>query len=85
MLGVALLGLALRQWRGRPKESETAALPKWMQSLDTLHPDALAGDRRRAGGVNPKNLLLTVAAAAAIAADRREHRLAGGRARGLRR
>ena len=67
VLGVALLGLALRQWRGRPKESETAALPKWMRSLDSFTPTRSLAIAAALAGINPKNLLLTVAAAAAIA------------------
>ena len=35
-LGVLLLLLALRQWRGRPHEGEEAATPKWMGALDAF-------------------------------------------------
>jgi threonine/homoserine/homoserine lactone efflux protein len=66
-LGVLLLGLAARQWRGRPLEGEEAVMPKWMGALDGFTPvKALA-----AGVVlnvfNPKNLLLIVAGATAVA------------------
>src|ERR1700709_1790860 len=36
VLGVLLLVVALRQWRGRPRAGETAAMPKWMQKIDTF-------------------------------------------------
>jgi threonine/homoserine/homoserine lactone efflux protein len=67
VLGLLLLGLAIKQWRGRPRASEEAALPKWMQTIDTFGPGKALGFGVLLSGVNPKNLLLTVAAAAAIA------------------
>ena len=33
LLGILLLLLALRQWRGRPKAGEEPRLPKWMQAM----------------------------------------------------
>src|SRR5690349_8119414 len=33
VLGVLLLLLAVKQWRGRPRAGEAAALPKWMQTI----------------------------------------------------
>jgi hypothetical protein len=38
VLGLMLLALALKQWHGRPKAGEEAALPKWMQTIDTFGP-----------------------------------------------
>ena len=66
-LGALLLVFAARQWRERDVEKET---PKWMQSLDQLTPVKAAGIAMLLSGVNPKNLVLTVGAAAAIARDR---------------
>ena len=63
-LGALLLVFAARQWRERDAEKET---PKWMQSLDQLTPVKAAGIAVLLSGVNPKNLVLTVGAAAAIA------------------
>ena len=63
-----LLGLvAVKQWRGRPHEGEEAALPKWMQAIDTFGPGKALGLAVLLSAINPKNLLLTIAAAAAIA------------------
>jgi threonine/homoserine/homoserine lactone efflux protein len=67
VLGVALLLVAVRQWRGRPAEGEAAELPAWMQAIDTFEPAKAAGVAVLLAAVNPKNLLLTVGAAAAIA------------------
>jgi threonine/homoserine/homoserine lactone efflux protein len=68
VLGVLLLLLGVRGWRGRPRRGEhEASLPTWMQTIDSFGaPKALAMGVLLSG-VNPKNLLLTVGAAAAIA------------------
>jgi threonine/homoserine/homoserine lactone efflux protein len=67
VLGVLLLIVAVRQWRGRPHAGEDAALPKWMQAIDQFTPGRSFGIAAALSGINPKNLLLTTAAAAAIA------------------
>jgi threonine/homoserine/homoserine lactone efflux protein len=67
VLGVLLLGVALKQWRGRPHAGEEAPMPGWMQAIDTFRPPKAAGLAVLLSAVNPKNLLLVVAAAAAIA------------------
>jgi threonine/homoserine/homoserine lactone efflux protein len=67
ILGVLLLGLALKQWRGRPRAGEEAAMPGWMKAIDTFGAPKAAGLAVVLSAVNPKNLLLVVAAAAAIA------------------
>jgi threonine/homoserine/homoserine lactone efflux protein len=67
VLGCLLALVAVKQWRGRPHEDEEAALPKWMQAIDTFRPGKALGMGVLLSAVNPKNLLLTVAAASAIA------------------
>jgi threonine/homoserine/homoserine lactone efflux protein len=67
VLGVLLLLTSLRQWRGRPHGGDEAAMPKWMQALDRFTPMKAAGAGVALSALNPKNLLLTVAAGAAIA------------------
>jgi threonine/homoserine/homoserine lactone efflux protein len=67
VLAVVLLALAVRQWRHRPRGEGDAALPAWMRSIDTLGPAKTLGLGFALSALNPKNLLLTVGAAAAIA------------------
>jgi threonine/homoserine/homoserine lactone efflux protein len=66
VLGVLLLGVALRQWRSRPRPGEEAAMPGWMNAIDTFGAPKAAGLAVLLSAINPKNLLLVVAAAAAI-------------------
>jgi threonine/homoserine/homoserine lactone efflux protein len=67
VLGALLALVAVKQWRGRPRGGQAAELPKWMQTIDSFGPGKAAGMAALLSGVNPKNLLLTVSAAAAIA------------------
>jgi Sap, sulfolipid-1-addressing protein len=67
VLGALLLLVAFKQWRGRPRGSEDANLPKWMATIDSFTPGRSIAIGGALSGVNPKNLLLTVGAAAAIA------------------
>jgi threonine/homoserine/homoserine lactone efflux protein len=67
VLGALLLLVALRQFRSRPHGEEQAALPKWMGTIDKFNPGAALGAGALLTALNPKNLLLTVAGAAAIA------------------
>jgi threonine/homoserine/homoserine lactone efflux protein len=67
VLGALLLLVAVKQWRGRPRAGEDAALPKWMRTIDQFTPGRSFGIAAALAGINPKNLLLTAAAAAAIA------------------
>lgn len=67
VLGLVLLALAVRQSRHRPQGEGDAALPGWMRTIDTLGTAKITGLGFALSALNPKNLLLTVAAAAAIA------------------
>jgi Sap, sulfolipid-1-addressing protein len=66
-LGVLLLLVAVRQFRSRPHGDEDAPLPKWMASIDHTSPLAALGLAAVLSGANPKNLLLAVGGATAIA------------------
>jgi threonine/homoserine/homoserine lactone efflux protein len=66
-LGVLLLFMALRQWRGRPKEGEQPEPPKWMAAVDSFTAARSAALAFALAVVNPKNLVLVVGAAVAIA------------------
>ena len=67
VLGVLLLLLAIKQWRGRPRGDAAPELPAWMKTIDTFNTAKSAGMAVLLSAVNPKNLLLVVGAAAAIA------------------
>jgi Sap, sulfolipid-1-addressing protein len=67
VLGLALVLVALRQWRGRPREGEEAAVPRWMGALEAFGPGKALGAGALLSGLNPKNLVLAVGAAATIA------------------
>jgi threonine/homoserine/homoserine lactone efflux protein len=64
-LGVLLLALAAKQWRGRPTAGEE--MPRWMRTIGDFSVANAAGAGFALSGLNPKNVLLTVAAAAEIA------------------
>src|SRR5919198_4189327 len=66
-LGGLLALAAIKQWRGRPRGGDEPELPKWMQTIDEFGLGKAFGMAALLSGVNPKNLLLTAAAASAIA------------------
>ena len=59
LLGIALLFLAFRQWRSRPKPGQEATLPKWMATINSVQPGRGLALGALLSGVNPKNLLRT--------------------------
>ena len=67
VLGVLLLLVAVREFRNRPREGEEPQMPKWMATIDKTTPPAAFGLAALLSGVNPKNLLLAIGGAAAIA------------------
>ena len=67
VLGVLLLLIAIRQYRSRPREDEEPQMPKWMATIDRTTPISALGLAAVLSGANPKNLLLAVGGAAAIA------------------
>lgn len=67
LLGVMLFALAVKQWQARPGRDEHAPVPTWMKGIDQLGNGRVAGLGFALSGLNPKNVLLTVAAAAEIA------------------
>jgi hypothetical protein len=65
-LGAALILVAALQFRGRPRKDDRVELPKWLARVDDITP-LLAAGLGVVMGLNPKNLLLAAAGAAAIA------------------
>lgn len=67
-LGFLLVGLAVREFRNRPRPGQQPQLPGWMRAIDsTTGPKALGIAFLLS--VNPKNLSLTVAAAVSVAQE----------------
>ncbi|MER6409341.1 GAP family protein [Streptomyces viridosporus] len=66
-LGVLLLWVAVKEWRGRPRGDEEVTLPKWMKTADSFTPLKALALGTALSALNPKNLLLSIAAASAIA------------------
>ena len=67
VLGAVLLGMAVQQWRKRPKRGEHPELPGWMEAVDHFTPARALGLGVVLSALNPKNLILTASAAASIA------------------
>ena len=67
VLGALLLALAWRQWKGRPHGEEQPRLPGWMRTIDGFTPRRAIAMGVALSAINPKNLVLVVGAAAAIA------------------
>ena len=67
VLGALLVGVAVKEWRGRPRAGQDAELPGWMKTIDQFTALKATGFGVALSAVNPKNLLLVVGAAAAIA------------------
>lgn len=67
LLGVVLLFAAFRNWRKRPKEGEEPEMPSWMKTIDKFTWPKSMVFGAVFSAVNPKNLILLIAAASAIA------------------
>jgi threonine/homoserine/homoserine lactone efflux protein len=67
VFGVLFVLIAARTWRTRPEPGQEAAMPRWMQAIDTFAAGKALGAGVLLSGINPKNLALTLAAATAIA------------------
>jgi threonine/homoserine/homoserine lactone efflux protein len=66
ILGVLLLLLAGKQWRSRPTGNTEPPLPKWMAAIDTMTVVRALILGFVLSALNPKNLLMGVAAGVAI-------------------
>jgi threonine/homoserine/homoserine lactone efflux protein len=71
MLGwiIGLLVVAAGSWKKRPASGETAETPGWMASLDEFGLGKSFGIGFLLSAVNPKNLMLVLAAAVTISAS----------------
>jgi threonine/homoserine/homoserine lactone efflux protein len=67
LLGLLLVGLAVRNIRKRPSPGKEPELPGWMRAIDSLTAVKTFGIAVLLTAINPKNLSLTVAAAVTVA------------------
>ncbi len=68
VIGLLFLALAVKQWRDRPQPGEEPPMPGWMASIDEFTAPKAFGMAVLLSAVNPKNLGLTIAAAATFGA-----------------
>lgn len=66
-IGLVLIVLAGRRWRGRPRAGEDPPVPGWLASVDSMGAGRAFGLALLLAGLNPKNLALVVAGAVTIA------------------
>jgi threonine/homoserine/homoserine lactone efflux protein len=67
LFGLLLLAVAGKQWQGRPRAGQEPEMPKWMAAIDDFSAGRAFGLGVLLSAVNPKNLALTLAAAASLA------------------
>ncbi len=67
VLGLALLALAVKQWRGRNSGEEEPETPQWMGAIDDFSVPKAFGAGVALSAANPKNLLFALGAEATIA------------------
>jgi threonine/homoserine/homoserine lactone efflux protein len=65
-LGVLLLIVVVRQWRARPKGDAAPPMPKWMTAIDSMTAARGLVLGFVLAALNPKNLLMGVAAGVSI-------------------
>jgi len=67
VLALLLVVLAVSQWRGRLRDGVASEMPLWMRKVDGLTARQAVGMAIFLASGKPKNLLLTIGAAVAIA------------------
>jgi threonine/homoserine/homoserine lactone efflux protein len=66
VIGALFIVLAVKQWRSRPHDGEEPHMPAWMATIDDFTAIKAFGMAVLLSAINPKNLGLTIAAAASI-------------------
>lgn len=66
-LGAVLLVLAVLQWRSRPRPGEKGAMPRWLAAVSEMSPGGAFGLGAVLSSVNPKNLMMGIAAGGVVA------------------
>jgi len=65
-LGCYLLAAAARRFRGRPRSPSDASMPRWMDGIASYSPGRSAATGVALGSLNPKNVVVGLAAAVII-------------------
>lgn len=66
LLGLLSIGLAVKQWRSRPKPGETPPTPKLLSAIEKMKPGAALATGVALSVANPKNLIMIVSAGIAV-------------------
>jgi threonine/homoserine/homoserine lactone efflux protein len=66
VLGVVLVGLAVKQWRARPHGNEEASLPAWISSIDSMKPGKSLSIGFLLAALNPKNIIFSLTAGLSV-------------------
>jgi hypothetical protein len=66
VLGLLLVGLAVKEWKARPAPDAEVAMPKWMGMLDGFTALKAGGLAVLLSALNPKNLVFIIGGAAAV-------------------
>lgn len=66
VLGVVLLGFALKQWKNRAKPGKTPKMPKWMSAVESFSPIKALAIGFLLATLNLKNTPMGITAGAAI-------------------
>ena len=66
VLGVLLVGLAVKEWRARPAPDAEVPMPKWLGMLDGFTPIKAGGLAILLSALNPKNLVFIIGGATAV-------------------
>ena len=69
LLGLLLVGLAVREFRNRPRPGQQPKLPGWMRTIESITGAKALGIAVLLSAINPKNLSLTVAAGVTVAKE----------------
>jgi cytochrome c biogenesis protein CcdA len=67
IVGLALVLQGIREWEHRPRPGQSAKLPRWMSTLDTITPGKAFGLGFLLAAISPKNIPLAIAAGVDIA------------------
>jgi hypothetical protein len=67
VLGLLLVALGVKKWTERPRAGQTPTVPGWLAGIDSMSGAKAFGLALLLATLNPKNLVLTVTGALAIA------------------